>query len=453
MFDPVAYINTPRWQYLSLGLERITLLLDKLGNPQDKLKFVHVAGTNGKGSVCAYLAQVLQASGYKTGLFTSPYIESFEERIRVDGHNIAPAALREATLAVKEHANAVEAETGEHPTEFELMTAVAFLHFARVGCQVVVAEVGLGGRLDSTNVIAAPEVSVISRLGLDHTGVLGNTLEEIAAEKAGIIKRSCPVVCAPQQPAALEVVQRVAAQQESPCVVVDASQLEVGPVALEGTVRPVGPTQLERTTLQNAALSRRFSYRGTSYTTRLAAAYQPENAAVALETLEVLRSRGWNIPAAAEAAGIAATTWPGRFELLPTTPLALVDGGHNPQGARALARSLGEVRPLLLGNGCSGPLVLLVGVLADKDYPAMLDAVLPLANAVVCTQPENPRALPAAKLARAVQARTYAPVVVRESAAQAVDAACRLTFDDGLVVAFGSLYQVGAVKQAFRMRA
>ena len=180
-FDPIAYINEPRWLESRLGLERIAELLDRLDRPQDRLRFVHVAGTNGKGSTCAYLASILQAAGLRTGLFTSPYLITFEERIRVDGANISADGLNEATLLVKEQAEAM----ADHPTEFELMCAVALVHFARSGCDIVVLEVGLGGRLDSTNVIDAPEVAVVARIGLDHTKLLGTTLAAIAGEKAG----------------------------------------------------------------------------------------------------------------------------------------------------------------------------------------------------------------------------------------------------------------------------
>jgi dihydrofolate synthase/folylpolyglutamate synthase len=179
-FDPIAYINEPRWQAVRLGLDRTRELLDRMGRPQDKLKFVHVAGTNGKGSTCAYIASILQAAGYRTGLFTSPYIIDFEERIRVDGVNIPKDDLLDITLFVREHAEAMAEANGEHPTEFELMTAVAFERFARSQCDVVVCEVGMGGRLDSTNIIDAPEVAVIVRLGLDHTDMLGDTIEAIA---------------------------------------------------------------------------------------------------------------------------------------------------------------------------------------------------------------------------------------------------------------------------------
>ena len=229
-FDAIEYINTPRWLTSRLGLERIRELLDRLGRPQDRLKFVHVAGTNGKGSTCAFTASILAEAGFKTGLFTSPYVETFHERIRVNGRNISDEDLTAATLRVRECAEAMEAEGGEHPTEFELMTAVALVHFAHVGCDIVVLEVGLGGRLDSTNVIAAPEVAAIVSIALDHTNLLGNTLAEIAHEKAGIVKEGSTVVSWPQEPSAMEVVEDAARRVGDKLVVPDFSLLSVGKV-------------------------------------------------------------------------------------------------------------------------------------------------------------------------------------------------------------------------------
>ena len=229
-FDAIEYINTPRWLTSRLGLERIRELLDRLGRPQDRLKFVHVAGTNGKGSTCAFTASILAQAGFKTGLFTSPYVETFHERIRVNGRNISDEDLTAATLRVRECAEAMEAEGGEHPTEFELMTAVALVHFAHVGCDIVVLEVGLGGRLDSTNVIAAPEVAAIVSIALDHTNLLGNTLAEIAHEKAGIVKKGSTVASWPQEPSAMEVVEDAARRAGDKLVVPDFSLLSVGKV-------------------------------------------------------------------------------------------------------------------------------------------------------------------------------------------------------------------------------
>lgn len=440
-FDPIAYINTPRWQASRLGLERIRELLERLGRPQDRLKFVHVAGTNGKGSICAYLASILGAAGYRTGMFTSPYIERFEERIRVNSAMISPDELRDVTLAVREHAEAMAEETGDHPTEFELMTAVALEHFARCGCDIVVLEVGLGGRLDSTNVIDAPEACVIARIGLDHTALLGNTLAAIAGEKAGIIKEGSAVVSWPQEPEAMAVIGHAAAEHGCELRVPDFAQLEEGVIRWEDSASPF----------------RSFSYREwTDLRTGILGSYQPQNATVALEVVDVLRGRGWHIPDEAVRAGVARTRWPGRFEIVeggssPDGFAIVVDGGHNPQGARALADSLAEVFP-------GRKPVFVIGVLEDKDYPRMLEDVLPLGSAFVCVTPDNPRALPAHKLARAIRwtgqdllgcSACVNPVVARDFE-DAIRRARELADPDGLICAFGSLYSVAALKEAVR---
>lgn len=433
-FDAIAYINEPRWQESRLGLERIRDLMERLDRPQDRLRFVHVAGTNGKGSTCAYLASILRESGYRTGLFTSPYIERFEERIQVDGLSISPEALCEVTLQVRQAAEAQAAETGEHATEFELMTAVALVHFAQSGCDIVVLEVGLGGRLDSTNVIDAPEVAVITSIGLDHTGLLGDTPAAIAEEKAGIIKPGSAVVAYPQDDeAAARVIVQAAQRAGDSLTVAEFSQLEAGKVqwAAGGGV-PLRP----------------FSYKGCPYATALLAAYQPCNAAVAIEAALALRERGWAVSDKAVAAGIAAARWPGRFEVLPERegrPTIVVDGGHNPQGAEALASSLRDAFP-------GQRFVFVMGVLADKDYESMVAAVAPLACAFVTATPPNPRALSADDLAACV-ARIVSDVPVQ--AAPGYSEALRQAFHLASayqppvpVVAFGSLYAIADIKAA-----
>lgn len=432
-FDPIAYINEPRWMESRLGLDRIRELLERLGRPQDRLKFVHVAGTNGKGSTCAYLASILQAAGLRTGLFTSPYLITFEERIRVNGANITPEELAAVTLAVRDQAEAM----ADHPTEFELMCAVALTHFAQQDCDIVVLEVGLGGRLDSTNVIDAPEVAVIARIGLDHTHLLGNTLAAIAGEKAGIVKPGAPVVSWLQDAEAMEVVERAAAAAGAPLSVPGFAQLTVGAVDREASGGPV----------------RSFSYgRFANLRTRLLGSYQPANAALAIEAVDALRTRGWNVPDESVREGIAEAAWPGRFEIVQAgegVPTIVVDGGHNPQGARALVESLADVFP-------GRKAVFVIGVLEDKDYPAMLETVLPHGSAFVCVAPDNPRALPAAKLARAIRwtgqdvlgcSACVNPYVARDMD-DALAKARELAGPDGLICAFGSLYSVGALKAA-----
>ena len=488
-FDAIEYINTPRWLTSRLGLERIRELLDRLGRPQDRLKFVHVAGTNGKGSTCAFTASILAEAGFKTGLFTSPYVETFHERIRVNGRNISDEDLTAATLRVRECAEAMEAEGGEHPTEFELMTAVALVHFAHVGCDIVVLEVGLGGRLDSTNVIAAPEVAAIVSIALDHTNLLGNTLAEIAHEKAGIVKKGSAVVSWPQEPSAMEVVEDAARRAGDKLVVPDFSLLSVGKVTRGAALLTCGtaleheghtpcsdsprfaaelraehavPAQklqasssidVHRTPMsqvESAVPMRQFSYRGREYTTRLLGSYQPSNAAMAIEIAGALRERGWEIPDEAIARGIAETRWPARFEVLDQPagmPTVVIDGGHNPQGAGVLVDSLRDVFP-------DKRPVFLVGILADKDYRSMLRAVAPLASAFVCVTPPNPRALDAADLAEAIRKTcgelgARATIEVAGDFDDAVSAARKIAGSEGLICAFGSLYSIADVKAAF----
>lgn len=505
-FDPVAYINTPRWQASRLGLARIARLLELMGRPQDRLRFVHVAGTNGKGSTCAYLESILRVAGYRTGLFTSPYIEAFEERIRVNGENISGADLADVTLFVKEHAERIEAETGDHPTEFELMTAVAFEHFARSGCDIVVLEVGLGGRLDSTNVIDAPEACVIARVGLDHTALLGDTVAQVAAEKAGIVKAGVPVISWPQEPEAMRVLEGVAAEKGCELSVPDFGALEVVPLGASsaGAAAVAGSSAVfdgaAAEDVSRETFVRKFSYGECEYTTRLLGSYQPANAALAMETARVLRKRGWDVPEEAVYEGVASAEWPGRFEVVACDPLTIVDGGHNPQGAQVLADSLQELVSAGVGVSAgasdSAPapgVVFVMGVLADKDYAPMVDAVLPFARAFFTYAPENPRSLSAedlaaeilmrakgraaangalsdeacggsaeaSRMARVGQADRAEGAAVHDglfaeacgSPAEALRAARAAAGEGGLVVAFGSLYSIAGLKAALRQNA
>lgn len=454
-FDPIAYINEPRWQESRLGLDRIRDLLERLGRPQDRLRFVHVAGTNGKGSTCAYIASILREAGYRTGVFTSPFIETFEERIRVDGQNISSEDLASATLAVRRQADAMETDAGDHPTEFELMTAVALVHFARRACEVVVLEVGLGGRLDSTNVIDAPEACVIARIGLDHTALLGHAIAAIAKEKAGIIKKGVPVVSWPQDRGAMSVIEKVAHACGSSLTTPDFARLDKGCVVRDAAgddCRSDGSSG-DGAGAGTGVLVRSFSY--ASYIglkTRLMGSYQPANAALAIEAIEILRGRGWRISDESLREGIAHARWPGRFEIVDGgvgRPTVIVDGGHNPQGTRALVDSLSELFP-------GRKAVFIIGVLKDKDYPEMIETVLPLGQAFIAITPDNPRALPAEKLARAISwtgqdmlgcSACLSPFVA-SSVAEAIKEARELAGPDGLVCAFGSLYSIAALKAA-----
>lgn len=311
------------------------------------------------------------------------------------------------------------------------MAAVAFEHFRAVGCDIVVLEVGLGGRLDATNVIETPEASVICRIGLDHTDLLGDTLGAIAGEKAGIVKAGAPVVSWPQESEAMAVIEAVAAERGCELFVPDFGDLSVEPLA-------------------GAAL-RRFSWKGRGFETRLLGSYQPFNAALALTAVDVLRGRGWAISDEAAFAGIASARWPGRFEVVDTAPLTIVDGGHNPQGAEALAASLAD---LLGEEGCAS-VDFALGVLADKDYPAMVRAVAPWARSFSVYAPKSPRALAADELAACVR-----EIMVEEGRADDVSVrACGAPADalraardaagpEGCAVAFGTLYAIADLMAA-----
>ena len=414
--EAIEYIHSFHWGGHTPGLGRIRTLLQALGNPQDGLRFVHVAGTNGKGSTCACIASVLHAAGYRVGLNTSPYLLRFHERIQVNGQQITDEELAALTQEIRPVAEAME----EHPTEFELITALAMLYFSRRCCQIVVLEVGLGGELDASNVIDTPEVAVITTLGMDHTAELGATMEEIAAAKAGIIKPGCDVVSYGGRPEADEVIRRVCRERNARLLEADFSRLEQREMSLEKNVvfcRPYGEVHLP-----------------------LIGTYQPKNALVAVSALEVLRRKGWVISDADIVTGLSCVHWPGRFERLREKPVFLLDGAHNPQGMAAAAESL---RALFPGGG----LVFLTGVMADKDVPQMMRLLTPLAGAFVTVRPDHVRAMEATALAELLRP-SGVPVRPCGSVEEAVAAAAALAGENGVVCALGSLYFSGDVRRA-----
>ena len=412
----LSYIDGTRWFGSRPGLERTEELLDKLGRPQDGLKFVHIAGTNGKGSCAAMLASIFRAAGYRTGLYTSPYLFRFHERMQVNGEPIGDEDLAELVTRIQPLADGMT----DHPTEFELITAAALLWFARQRCDIVVLEVGLGGRLDATNVIGAPEAAVIMNIGLDHTQILGDTLEKIAAEKAGIFKPGCDAVCYQLPESVYAVLERKARETGCSLRSADFSQLQPEFDSLEG---------------------QSFLYKGEPYALSLLGEHQLRNAAVVLETVEVLRRRGWKLDRETVEHGLYATVWPARFELVSEEPPFIVDGGHNPQCAES-------VRDNLLRYFPDRRRVLLVGVLGDKDYPALFEILNQAADEWVCVTPNSERALPAGDLAAYLE-RYGKPVTVCASIPEGVDAAREKAGEDGMACAVGSLYMAGAVRACF----
>ena len=373
-FDPIAYINEPRWRHIRPGLDRIRELLFRLDNPQNSLSFVHVAGTNGKGSTCAYIAQILKTAGYKVGLFSSPYIIDFCERIQINNDKISRYRLKSVTSLVKQCADSMVADGWEHPTEFELMTAVAFEYFFQEKCSIVVCEVGLGGRLDSTNVIEKPEVSVVTAIGYDHVAILGDSLIDIANEKAGIIKKQCPCVtyCFSDKRVE-EVIFSVAKHQHAPFYKINECDV---------TDRGIDKHSM-----------RHFEYQGLKFQTRMIGSYQIFNAALAIRTAMILQSKGWNISNDSIYKGIEATVWPYRFQVESFFFRTVVlDGAHNAQGARALIDSLDDCFP-------KKRVVFVFSVLKDKDYSEMIRLLCRRSCEFICVTADSDRALEADKLA------------------------------------------------------
>ena len=418
--EAIAYIWTHNWEARAPGLGRIRELLRRLGDPQKELKFIHVAGTNGKGGVCACLASVLEAAGCRVGLNTSPHLERFSERVRVNGEEIPDEDLGAVMDRVRPAAEAMP----EHPTEFELITAAAFLHFLERRCDIVILETGLGGALDASNVIEVPELAVLTAMGLDHAAILGPTLRDIAAAKAGIIKTGGTVVSRGGCSEADEVFRRVCRERGAALTELDLSRLTVRRLDLEGTAFDFDPWE--------------------GLVMPLTGEYQAENAALALTALELLREKGWNIPEEAVRRGLKTVRWPGRFEVLSRDPVFLLDGAHNAHGMRAAVKSLEALFP---GRRWT----FLLGILSDKDAGEMLDLLAPLAERAFVLRPDSPRAMdPAALRAllaeRGVEARPCASV--EEGLRAALAAAGR----DGVICALGSLYLCGEVRSAWFKR-
>ncbi|MDA8146255.1 MAG: bifunctional folylpolyglutamate synthase/dihydrofolate synthase [Thermaerobacter sp.] len=406
---------------IRLGLERVRAMLSRMGDPQRRLRVLHVAGTNGKGSTCAMLDSILRTAGYRSGLYTSPYLERFTERIRLAGEEIPPSQVGRWAERVREAA----AGLAESPTEFEAVTALAFAYYAWAEADPVVLEVGLGGRHDATNVVESPLVSVICSIGLDHQDRLGDTLAAIAGEKAGIIKPGRPVLSAPAGPEVRRVLEAAAHSAGAPLHF----------AAQELAWREARPTDRG---WQGTLRGRRGIYRGV--TLPLLGRHQLENAMLAVGAAELAMEEGLPVGEDAVRRGLAAVRWPGRLELFPGRPELVLDGAHNPAGAAAMAAALREHFP-------GRRVRLVLGVLADKDAPGILDALAEAGPQLVCTRVPNPRTLPPEELAALARARGFVTVVEPEPAA-ALERALAEADPEELVVAAGSLYLVGALRAA-----
>jgi len=404
----------PRMGQGAPGLARMQNLCDHLGNPEKELQCIHIAGTNGKGSLAAMTSSILTAAGYKTGLTISPYVVDFRERFQIDGEMIPPRTLANLTEKVLDAIDAIEGEGGEKPVEFEAVTALAFLWFAREKCDLVVLETGLGGRCDATNVVPHKLVAAITKIGYDHMEVLGDTLDKIAAEKAGIIKEGTVVVNYPDQPAEA-----------------------MGPIltaAAEAHTSIITPDKDDLTLLRGKRLENRIDYGGYRAALGLPGTHQANHAAMAVEiALALWREFGYDISDDAILQGLADARMPARIEVLRRHPLLLLDGCHNPDGAKMLAATLtrADFEENLVG---------VLGVLADKDYKDMLSDLAPCFAKIYTVTPNCPRALSAQKLQK--EARFHTDAEAADSVADAIRKAVDYADENNLagVVVCGSLY-------------
>ena len=404
-----------------LGLESMKELLDRLGNPQDDLTFIHISGTNGKGSVLAYLSTVLSGAGYRTGRYISPTLFSYRERIQVNQEYIEKDSLARHVTTIAKAVEDMKAAGLVGPTAFEIETALAFLYFQEKHCDIVTLETGLGGLLDATNVIRTPVIEVIASISMDHMDCLGDTLEKIARQKAGIIKPHTAVVSAFQQPEAASVIADTCRQQDCSLRTVDPGQLRDIHYGYDG---------------------QSFSYKTwENVQIRLAGSYQIQNAALALEAVEALRERGYSLSDEQVRAGMRNTIWRGRFTLLRRDPVVIIDGAHNPGAAQELKQSLQLYFP-------DKKLHFIMGMFQDKDYQTVIELTAPLAEDILTVEtPHNPRALPAQALCQAVRA-VNPNTQAAESIAQAVKLSLERANPADAIIIFGSLSFLSEAEQA-----
>jgi dihydrofolate synthase/folylpolyglutamate synthase len=403
-----------------MDLESLRILLLRLGNPQDQLKFVHIGGTNGKGSVSAFLHQILLESHLVCGVFNSPAIDHFTEQMRVGTEEISLEELGKITEKIKKISDEMETEGIRRPSQFESVLAVAFYWFLQRKCELVILEVGLGGRDDATNVIQESELTILTSISRDHTELLGDTLPQIAAVKAGIIKPGGSVLLYPQR----EGVRKVIAQ------------------ACERTGAKLFEAKMPKLICKDITKEKyriKFDLDGEKYRISLLGIYQANNAAMAVQAAKLLQSKGWKIEEDAIRRGLEETKWPGRFEWMSDHPVVLADGSHNEDGVRALAESLNWWFP-------GHKITFVAGVLADKNYPMMMRQLIPMAEAFYTVMPPNPRALSAEKLAEFLRAEGS---IKRIQPCASVSEAIRNARDTKpeILCVLGSLYYVGEARK------
>lgn len=405
-----------------LGLESIRTLLEYLENPQDALKYIHVAGTNGKGSTSSFLNSVLVRSGFNVGLYTSPHLITFNEGIKINSVNIKDEEIAKSANIVKNAVDKMLADGHQHPTQYEIVTAISFEYFKAMKVDIVILEVGMGGRLDATNVIGCPLVSIITPIAMDHVGFLGDTIEKVAAEKAGIIKPNCDVVVARQDKDALKVIEDVSKELNSNLYNVEYESIKVTDMSELGSTFNVQVREKEYEDLHVGLIGQ----------------HQIENALVALTAIEVLKKHGFEIHDLSIKLGLKETKWAGRLELIQEKPRILIDGAHNLHGAKALSRTIDNVFNY-------NKLVAVIGILSDKDIDGVFAQLLPLCDEIIFTKPANPRACDPRELIK--YGEQYGiPCIVEEDIIRAYEIGKSKITDKDMLLCCGSLYMIGSIR-------
>lgn len=438
-----AFLETTKQYGSVLGLTSIRNLMEELHNVQETLSVIHVAGTNGKGSTCSMIAEILKEAGYLVGRYSSPAVFSYEEIYQINGVPIAPEDYGECMEQVKAACERLTEDLKPHPTSFEIETALAFLYFAKKKCELVVLETGMGGATDATNLISSPVCSVLTDISRDHMGFLGDTLAEIAAMKAGIIKEGCPVVTVRQEPEAMNVIEKQAKELGAKLIVAEEERIcRVGYDA-DGMELVCGGCCRDKVSVcEGAGKADRKIPKELCLHLSLTGAHQVKNALLALTAAETLCRLGYTITEKDILAGFENARWPGRFETIHREPRIIIDGAHNEGAAEKLKDTI---------ENCftNQPITYIIGVLADKEHEKMLRLLLPYAQKVYTVTPDNPRALSGEELCR--EARKYhSDVTCEDSVMHAVEHALDGAGRDGVILAFGSLSYLEQVKEAVR---
>ena len=422
--EALKYIEETHKFGIRLGLDNMNKLLDLLGNPQDNLNIIHMSGTNGKGSTCSFITSILKEAGYKVGLYTSPFLETFTERIRINGENIPEEDVARIISLIKEKIEQMVKEGYSYPTEFEIVTTMAFYYYYEQNVDYVALEVGLGGRYDATNIIKSSQVSVIGSISLDHTNILGDNISKIAYEKGGIIKENGVAIVYNQSDEVKNVIKQICYDKNATYIETNFDDIEIKKSDIYSQV-------------YDATI---FDESYENIEIKLIGEHQINNSILALTVIKYLEgNKGLKVDDESIRKGLINTKWPGRIEKISENPLFIIDGAHNEDGALSLAKAIDK-------NFKDRNLTLLIGMLEDKDIDSVLDILIPKFNKVITTTPDNPRAIDSSKLKDKILRHTD-NVVDKKNIEKALNYTLESSSDNDVIISAGSLYMIGSIRR------